>query len=163
MKIPTVKFCCFCIELRTGVLVLGWLGAIFGPIAFAKSVFDLVMFDQNMAEVHEILQKNPSTAELDEILWNNRSYTKAFMVIMTVAYAITAISSIFLLLGVYKERAGFIKQYLAIMIISYLFGLATQIIVVCIAPPETRGVIAVVYLFANCFGVGEFQDFFSIN
>lgn len=36
-----LKKCCFCIELRTGCLVLGWLGVVFGIISFFLSIFAL--------------------------------------------------------------------------------------------------------------------------
>lgn len=158
-----VKYCCFCIELRTGVLVLGWLGVICGTVNFFKTLNDIVYFNENKSSLHQVLQPDAEPGKLDEFLSENRSVQLTVFILWLCAYGLVDTSSIFLIIGVYKEKAVFILQYLVSMIVTLVLGLISQILMSSILPEENRMATVTILVVANCLTFGKLKRRKCIN
>lgn len=56
MKFPQVKNCCFCISLRTGALILGWMGTLIGGLAIFSTAISLKEFEEIAANPDKLLE-----------------------------------------------------------------------------------------------------------
>lgn len=189
MHLYRVKNCCFCFNLRTGALILGWMGAIFSPIAMISTIVMLNDF-QNAAE-------NPDYA-LDAIGSSNSNdinvlYGKEtlklkfetqpgiimkftyFVVILTVIFiiffpafqvinvlhivtcAVIFVSSVILLVGVYKRKEKFIFQWIVTLFACLILVVVTQAIQVRIIPERGRGIFIITTLIVDLIGLGKFH------
>lgn len=159
MQIPKVEYFFCCLRLRTGALFLGWAGAIFGAIAFVHSVYKLIEFDDALDTFHKLALASLQNDKLAKNLVDFRDEHRAILILYVLIYAIGTISSVLLLVGVYKKNGKLIKHWLSAAIVTILLGLILQILVVHSAVEDARVLIAVLLLFADIFILGGLKSF----
>lgn len=103
MQIPRVQFCCFCIDVRTGALILGWLGAISYPLGFITKMMQT-------GEEH-----NDNAQSGMNISW-------------FIFYGVQTIVSIFLLLGVFRKKPEYCVPWLIASICAIVYTLVILVL-----------------------------------
>lgn len=102
MKILEPVICCFCFNLRTGALILGWLGTIVHFIAFFWIL------------TYEIFVEKTDKDESNVLFWAT-----------IIDYVANFIISAYLLVGVYKNNAAYVKVYIYGIVLSLILSMIT--------------------------------------
>lgn len=152
MKIPTFNYCCCCIELRTGVLFFGWLGAVLSLLGFTGKIYDWLGFDENLKLMHTLMQNNTSG---DKLVDEMRVLHKLFIAAWSLFYLILALSSIFLLLGVYREIKFLLKVALFGLLLTIKLRLAAVALKILSNIAEEKTTFILAFIIGNSIGVGE--------
>ncbi|KAF8197979.1 hypothetical protein BJ912DRAFT_952706 [Pholiota molesta] len=97
-RVPSRTFCC-CIPVRAGVIVLALLGLVGGSIIAAASIVNI----------------------------HRDESSKLASVLQIIIYLLLALVSIFGLIGAIARRIGFVRSYLAMLIVHLLFSTAMGI------------------------------------
>lgn len=165
IEIPRVQSFCFCFSLRSGCLILAYLGIIFGLIAFIGAIVSIGNFEAaiKMQESEfltlQYMDRNGYDVQTQEEHWQ---LLKQLMPMLLVSYYfqvilsfITVLSSIILLIGVHRNYAHFIGQWLVYALISMLAELIYQIVVLIMAPPDLKHPMIISYLVGDIIGFGK--------
>lgn len=129
MRIPTVKYCCCCIKLRTGALILGWLGLIVSPLNVLILMYQIYNHDDLMEEARRKNTDPDSVGGLyTQKLEENALLYKVFLIWSMILYLLAGVAAVYLLLGTYKRNAKYVKIYLAMCICITVCSLGAQFI-----------------------------------
>lgn len=165
MKVPLVQNCCFCINLRTGALVLGWLGTIGCSILVATSIVGLIFFNATEQMDHDLLARLEKDQQQGNDVHAQIEAVKMMIDMLPILYislwielvlcCFGLLSSVLLLIGVYKHRLSFIKQWPIISVFLLVIGIVYQVVVVFMSPESIRETLISSYLITDIFGIGK--------
>ncbi|CAH2265195.1 jg26654 [Pararge aegeria aegeria] len=121
--------CCFCVPLRTGCLILGYLHLIASIILAIVSIVTLAAVGAVVASTDP---ENINDSAVAAII--------AVYVIVLILVAVLLTFSILLVVGLHKERRGFVKAYLIYYLI-FIILYSIMFIVRCSTLPPDAGYI----------------------
>lgn len=173
MKIPKVENCCFCINLRTGALILGWLGTIGGSILTISSILGLIYFDTTQHREYDLLDHLKHLKQQGNDVDEQIQAVKTMIEMLPIAYislwietfccSLAVISSILLLIGVMRHRLMFVKQWPIASGIFLVIGIIYQVVVICMSPASMQQLMIISYLVTDVFSIGKINTFFSVK
>ncbi|XP_044728217.1 uncharacterized protein LOC123291851 [Chrysoperla carnea] len=117
-----VSSCCCCFSLRTGTLILGYLGGIVYTLVSLGIILSLPYIREEVEEEEKDESLTPEELEL-LVTW-----TKVVSIATLVVYLGRILISVLLLIGVYKEKPKLIKIYLIVAIIGVIIDLFPAVI-----------------------------------
>lgn len=149
MKFSTVKFCCFCIKLRTGALLLGWFGTFLGimglvPTTFSWSRMEMESFGLNETAVEMGVIGDPDIGNF-----------RFLMIFAFLHFATQTLASIYLLIGIFQETSCHVKIWLFATFPALIFGILLQILTVHLTTEHDTLVIYGTLLLINLIALGE--------
>lgn len=162
MKVPRIQFCCFCISLRTAGLLLGYLGAIFNFIVIINSIKSLVAFDDEIDSFHQLALASLQSDKLAKNLVEFHSVHRALEIISIVIGLLAFISSVTLLMGVYKKSPKWVKQWNFVMIVCLILTYIHHGLVVYSSVEEARVLIGIFLILGDLIGLGKKLKIFFI-
>jgi len=153
--------CCFCLELKTGVLVLGILSSILIGITLIAYIVQGAILGIAFGLASGA---NVQVTGDAKTLWDWSLAMLAIWIIGAVVNAVYFICSILLAVGASKEKPGLLAPWLVMCIISIILALIV-IIVQCCSPPEPNtgiSTIPVGQIIANAVGIALQVYFFIV-
>ena len=124
--------CCCCINVRTGALILGLLGALLAAAELVPLVPYLAEWDQfnpikeNLEQFffvfEQMLEEHKfDKDQIDEIIANIKEYFWPIVLGETVSAAVYVLISVLLIVGVQCQKRGLMLPYLIIQVTSHHF------------------------------------------
>jgi len=159
--------CCFCLELKTGVLVLGILSSILIGITLIAYIVQGAILGIAFGLASGA---NVQVTGDAKTLWDWSLAMLAIWIIGAVVNAVYFICSILLAVGASKEKPGLLAPWMVMCIISIILALVVIIIQCCSPPvPKTVGsktiyisTISVSTIIANAVGIALQVYFFIV-
>ncbi|XP_023951470.2 uncharacterized protein LOC112055534 [Bicyclus anynana] len=133
--------CCFCIPLRTGCLILGYLHLIASIILAIVSIVTLAAVGAVIAST--------DPAKIDE---SAVAALIAVYVIVLILVAVLLTFSILLVVGLHKERRSFVKAYLIYYLIFIILYTIMFIVRCASLPPDVGYIIGtLIQILLSCY------------
>lgn len=154
LNIPRVTNCCFCVSLKTGSLVLGWVGVVLNLIGFIVFVLALNQFETIIdGDLGTSEQLDANLKEVEAAI-KGLQKQKSFILISLSVFALMClldfITNLLLLVGIYTKRPAFIAQWLISSIMWFLLAVVGQLFRI-IAMAEYGYYYSLMYAFTLCF------------
>nr|XP_034832658.1 uncharacterized protein LOC117989411 [Maniola hyperantus] len=116
LKCPVVKKCCFCVPIRKGVIIFGYVNLVLSLLSVPFLLFLLVEGITSARDTEDTQEVDKEAAPLDPVLH----------IPLTIAFvAIDVIITIILLVGAHKKNLVLLQIY-------FYFGTLFQILTLCV-------------------------------
>ncbi|XP_034832941.1 lysosomal-associated transmembrane protein 4A-like [Maniola hyperantus] len=118
--------CCFCVPLRTGCLILGYLQLIASIILAIVSIVTLVAVGAVVAT---------ADAQVDESAAAVAALIAVYVIVLILVAALLTFS-ILLVVGIHKDRRGYVKAFLIYDLIFIIIYTIMYIVRCATLPPD---------------------------
>lgn len=116
-SIPRVDNCCFCINLRTGSIVIAWFGIFINILILIGLTLHLIVNEDDLENSYYDKER--------------REKQKGYLLLSYAVFAVMALmdvlANVILLIGILKKRYSFIGQWLFSSIIWFLLAVVGQL------------------------------------
>lgn len=155
VTVPRVGNCCFCINLRTGSLLLGWFGSfvnLLGILFFGLAIQALQEEDPQVTlqRINLLLEDNMTKEDQLALIRRRNDFLILSFLVFTIMCLLDLITNALLLVGIYKKRPAFISQWLISSIFWFTLAVAGQVLHI-IGMAQSGYYYSSMYAFTICF------------